>query len=60
MIERTWIEMGMPIVVRIADASATTADLDAVAAWFAGVNARYSPFLPESEVSRLNAGTVKR
>lgn len=60
MIARTWIDMGMPITVRIDDPDASEADIDAVAAWFAAVNARYSPFLPESEVCRLNAGTLRR
>jgi len=60
MIARTWLEMGMPITVLIADPAATEADIDAVADWFTAVNARYSPFLASSEVSRLNAGDLNR
>lgn len=60
MIAHTWLEIGMPITVLIADPAATESDINAVANWFAGVNARYSPFLASSEVCRLNAGSLNR
>lgn len=59
MITRTWIDMGMPITLHLADTIATEADCDTISAWFAAVDARYSPFRTESDVSRLNAGTLR-
>ena len=46
----------MPITVGIVDDGATEDDVDAVAAYFAAVDQRFSTYRPESEVSRLNAG----
>ena len=59
MIRRTWLQMGMPITVCIQDAGAGPADLAAVAAWFAEVDQRYSPYRETSEVSRLNRGELR-
>jgi FAD:protein FMN transferase len=59
MIKQTWLEMGMPVTVWIAD-DAGPDDVAAVAAWFAEVNRRFSPYLAASEVSRLNAGVIGR
>lgn len=58
MIERTWIQMGMPVTVCLRDDRAGPDDVAAVAAWFASVDQRFSPFLATSEVSRLNAGEI--
>ena len=60
MIKRTWIEMGMPVTVCIRDEWASEQDIDAVAFWFEEVNQRFSPYLPTSEVSLLNAGSIRR
>ncbi len=60
MIRRTWLEMGMPVTVAIVDDSATEDDLDAIAAFFAHVNQRFSTYLATSEVSRFNAGLLSR
>jgi len=48
--------MGMPIIVELADAHASQADLDAIFAWFVEVDERFSPYKEDSEVSRLNRG----
>ena len=58
MIRRTWLEMGMPITVVISDEDATPNSIDPVACYLSEVNARFSPYLPTSEVSRLNSGEV--
>ncbi len=50
--------MGMPITVEIADAAATTEDLDAVFAYFRSVDEQFSPFKKTSEVSRMNDGLM--
>jgi FAD:protein FMN transferase len=60
MIKQTWVQMGMPITVGLADARAGPTDVTAVEAWFAAVDARFSPYRPTSEVSRWNAGALAR
>lgn len=60
MIRRTWLQMGMPMTVCIQDAGAGREDVAAVAAWFAEVDRRYSPYRETSEVSRLNRGELDR
>jgi thiamine biosynthesis lipoprotein len=54
---QTQIIMGMPVTVEIADVEAPQASFDAVFNNFHEIDARFSPFRPESEVSRLNNGT---
>jgi FAD:protein FMN transferase len=52
-VEATRFLMGMPVTV---DAPRATAPvIEAAFARFAGIEARFSPFLPESEVVRFNA-----
>ncbi len=51
------ISMGMPAMVEIVDAHAR-AGIDAVFAYFTEVDERFSPYRADSEVSRLNAGTL--
>jgi thiamine biosynthesis lipoprotein len=58
MIKRTWLQMGMPITVRIQDDAGGPADIAAVIAFLDEVDRRYSPFRETSDVSRLNAGTL--
>ncbi len=60
MIRRTWIQMGMPVTVCIQDEGSDEEDVAAVASWFEDVNQRFSPYLDTSEVSRLNAGAIRR
>lgn len=59
MIRRTWIQMGMPVTVCIADPSASETDIDAIEELFDAVDARFSTYRPDSEVSRLNAGELE-
>ena len=59
MIRHTWLEMGMPITVVIADPAATQSAIDPVIAYLSQINARFSPYLETSEVGRLNAGAIK-
>ena len=58
MIQQSWLQMGMPITVRIDDDAADEADIAAVWEWFDQVDQRYSPYRETSELSRLNAGTL--
>jgi FAD:protein FMN transferase len=50
--------MGFPISVRIDDEDAVTEDTDPAFAWLREVDARFSPFRQDSEVSRLNRGEL--
>ncbi len=57
MARDTRILMGMPITIDVAGADAE-AMVDAAFALFAAVDARFSTFRPDSEVSALNAGRL--
>ncbi|CAL9606588.1 FAD:protein FMN transferase [Streptomyces sp. enrichment culture] len=48
--------MGFPVSVRIDDAGFPEAPVDELFAWLREVDARFSPFRPDSEVSRLDRG----
>jgi thiamine biosynthesis lipoprotein len=50
--------MGFPISLRIDDESLPESAADAVFAWLREVDARFSPFRPDSEVSRLDRGEL--
>ncbi|WP_037681225.1 FAD:protein FMN transferase [Streptomyces cellulosae] len=50
--------MGFPVSLRIDDASVPESAADAVFAWLHQVDARFSPFKPDSEVSRLDRGEL--
>jgi thiamine biosynthesis lipoprotein len=54
----TRIQMGMPISIEVIDADATPDDLDDAFAFLREVEAQFSTYLPESEMSRLNRGLV--
>ena len=60
MIERTWVQMGMPVTVCICDEGAGEEDVAAVVSLLEDVNQRFSPYLETSEVSQLNAGAIGR
>jgi len=51
--------MGMPITVEIAEPFATENDLRSVFDYLGAVDARFSPFKTDSEVSRINRGELK-
>jgi thiamine biosynthesis lipoprotein len=57
MIFETRILMGMPITVKIVDEAPASIFAD-VFAHFAEVDARFSPFKPESEISLFNQGRL--
>lgn len=50
--------MGMPISVDIRDPDSDPAVLDRVFDWFRWVDATFSTYTPESEISRLNSGEL--
>jgi len=52
-----WL-MGMPITVKIVDASAHAEAFDEVYSFFQYVDETFSPFKPTSEVSRVNQGEL--
>jgi len=54
--KRVWQIMGMPVTLIIDDEQADEAAFEAVKNYFIYVDERYSPFKPDSEVSRVNAG----
>ena len=54
----TRLVMGMPVTIAIAEAAATQAEIEVVFEYFAQIDARFSPFKPDSEISRLNRGEL--
>ncbi|MFI6207768.1 FAD:protein FMN transferase [Streptomyces sp. NPDC051041] len=50
--------MGFPVSLRVDDADVPERAADAVFAWLREADARFSPFRPDSEVSRLDRGEV--
>ncbi|MER7052776.1 FAD:protein FMN transferase [Streptomyces sp. NPDC000351] len=51
--------MGFPVSLRVDDTEVPGEAADAVFAWLREVDARFSPFRPDSEVSRLGRGEVR-
>ncbi len=58
MLHETRLLMGMPIAVRIIDAAATQADVDAIYAYFARVDDTFSTYKAGSEISKINRGEL--
>jgi len=58
MVTGTRIIMGMPIIVEIVDRGATDRELDALWAFFTAVEARFSTYREDSELSRINRGLL--
>ncbi|HST39492.1 MAG TPA: FAD:protein FMN transferase [Conexibacter sp.] len=52
--------MGMPIGVDVRDDGIDPAILDELFDWLRSVDATFSTYRPDSEISRLNAGTLRR
>src|SRR5689334_11608335 len=50
--------MGMPIDLAVLDRGVRQQDLDAVFAEFIAIDAQFSPFKPDSEISRFNRGKI--
>ncbi|MER6083325.1 FAD:protein FMN transferase [Streptomyces sp. NPDC001833] len=50
--------MGFPVSLRIDDEGDFAEAVDAAFAWLRGVDERFSPFRPDSEVSRLDRGEL--
>ncbi|HZU12532.1 MAG TPA: FAD:protein FMN transferase [Chloroflexota bacterium] len=50
--------MGMPIAIEIRDPDVDAAALDAAFDWFRWVDATFSTYQPDSEISRLNRGEL--
>ncbi|WP_286258896.1 FAD:protein FMN transferase [Streptomyces graminofaciens] len=55
-----WVEqvMGFPVSLRVDDEDVPETSADAVFAWLNEVDVRFSPFKPDSEVSRLDRGEL--
>lgn len=54
----TRIIMGMPVSLAALDAQVRQQDMDAVFAEFTAVDAQFSPFKSDSEISRFNRGEI--
>jgi thiamine biosynthesis lipoprotein len=54
----TRVIMGMPVNLRVLDTGVRQQDLEAVFAEFCAVDAQFSPFKPDSEISRFNRGEI--
>jgi len=48
--------MGMPIIIMVEDKDASDADFDAVYDFFSAVDARYSTYKADSEITKINRG----
>jgi FAD:protein FMN transferase len=57
-VERTEHVMGMPVTAHVRDRGFEPGGLDAAFAWLRDVDALFSTYRPESEISRLEAGTL--
>ncbi len=55
---QTRIQMGMPVTVEIADAGASEELLNIAFDYFEYVDATFSTYKPESEISRINRGEI--
>jgi len=51
--------MGMPVSLTIEDAKVTEADFNKVFDYFRKIDARFSPYKTESEVTRMNSGLIR-
>lgn len=58
MLHRVEHVMGFPVSLRVDDEGIPESAADAVFAWLREVDTRFSPFKPDSEVSRLDRGEV--
>ena len=56
-VERTEHVMGMPVTAHVRDRGFEPGGLDAAFAWLRDVDALFSTYRPESEISRLEART---
>ncbi|MBI1255832.1 MAG: FAD:protein FMN transferase [Chloroflexi bacterium] len=56
--KQTRLMMGMPIIVEVVDASVTTEAFDQVFDYFAYVDAKFSTYKSESEISQINRGEL--
>ncbi|MFI5205704.1 MAG: FAD:protein FMN transferase, partial [Candidatus Paceibacterales bacterium] len=54
--KRTWIQMGMPIKVEIADKSVAKKDFDVLYNYFKYIDGKFSTYKNTSEISRINRG----
>ena len=50
--------MGMPVSLAVSDDDVRRQDLEAVFAEFAAIDAQFSPFKEDSEISRFNRGEI--
>ena len=50
--------MGMPVIVEVADGEVGEADVDRVFEWLRFVDRTFSTYIPDSEISRINAGRL--
>lgn len=58
MLHRVEHVMGFPVSLRVDDEGVPESAADAVFAWLREVDTRFSPFKPDSEVSRLDRGEL--
>ena len=55
-----WDSMGMPIVMEISESTGTADDFKAVKDYFQWVDDVFSIFKPESEITKINRGEIKK
>lgn len=56
--EQKWVQMGMPITVKLVDAGATVDDIAAVRDWFGEVDETFSMYKSGSQISLINTGKL--
>ena len=58
MLKRIEKVMGIPVIVEVADGEVDEADVDRAFEWLRFVDRTFSTYIPESEISRINAGRL--
>ncbi len=58
MLTRIEEVMGIPVIVEVADGEVDEADVDRAFEWLRFVDRTFSTYIPDSEVSRINAGRL--
>jgi len=57
--ESTRLVMGMPVTVKILDSGVTVKDIDTAFAYFTYIDKKFSTYKGDSEISRINKGSLK-
>ena len=57
--KKTWLQMGMPIILEIVDKNTTEDDFLLVKSYFSYIDKTFSAYKKNSEISKINSGKLK-